>query len=109
LLVNVGIKYKMKGTVLKCSRCIFTHELVVIIVCTMNVSAEQKSWTRSFIPFHVRMWVWKPVATNEVNDVIALFMLMDITQKPTLQCCFQKIISWQFLSCGCVISVNWFE
>ena len=55
------------------------------------------------------MWVWKPVATNEVNDVIALFMRMDIIQKPTLQCYFKKIMSWQLLSWGCVISVNWFE
>lgn len=76
----------------------FTNELMVIIVCAMNVYVEQKSWTRSFIPFCVRMWVWKPVTTKEVNDVIALFVLMDIIQKPTLQCYFQKIISWQLLS-----------
>jgi len=93
----------LKITVLKYSGCFSTNELVVRIVCPTNFSAEQKSWTRSFIPFHVRMWVWKPVATSEVNDVIAHFMLMDIIQKPTLQCYFQ-LLSW-----GCVISVNWFE
>jgi hypothetical protein len=45
--------------------------------------AAQKIQARSFIPLCSRMRDWKPVTTDEVYVVLALFMLMGIIQKPT--------------------------
>jgi hypothetical protein len=50
----------------------------------------------------------KPVTTDEMYVVLALFMLMGIIQKPTLRSHFQKVLFWQLLSLA-VISMDWFE
>jgi hypothetical protein len=62
----------------------FTDELVDIIVRETNTYAEQKIRVRSLISFRLRMRDWKPVTTDKMYVVIALFMLMGIIQKPTL-------------------------
>jgi hypothetical protein len=68
----------------------FTDELVDIIVRETNTYTEQKIQTGSLVPFHLRIWDWKPVTTDEMYVVIALFMPVDIIQKPTLQSNFSK-------------------
>jgi hypothetical protein len=62
----------------------FTDELVDIIVRGTNTYSEQKLRETSLIPFRWKMRDWKPVTTDKMYVVIALFMLMGIIQKPTL-------------------------
>jgi hypothetical protein len=62
----------------------FTDELMDIIVRETSTYAEQKIRARSLIPLHSRIQNWKTVTTDEMYVVIALFILMGITQKPTL-------------------------
>jgi hypothetical protein len=52
----------------------------------------------SNIPFRSRMRDRNPVTTDEMYVVLALFMLMEIIQKPTLRSYFQTILFWQHLS-----------
>jgi hypothetical protein len=61
-----------------------------IIVRETNTYAEQKIIARSLIPFRSRMQDWKPVTTDEMYVIIALFMLMGIIQKLTLRSYFSK-------------------
>jgi hypothetical protein len=64
---------KMNAKVFK---MFFDDELVELIVCETNTYAAQKIQARSFIPLRSRMRDWKPVTTDEVHVVLALFMLM---------------------------------
>jgi hypothetical protein len=64
-----------------------------------NTYAEQKKiQSASNIPFRFRMRNRKPVTTDEMNVVLALFILMGIIQKTTLRLYFQTILFWQLLS-----------
>jgi hypothetical protein len=57
---------------------------VELIVRETSTYAAQKIQARSLIPLRSRMRDWKPVTTDEVYVVLALFMLMGIIQKRTL-------------------------
>jgi uncharacterized membrane protein len=49
---------------------------------------------------------WKPVSEDEIYVVLALFMLMGIVQKPTLQSYFSKNSVLAIPVFGCVISMD---
>jgi hypothetical protein len=68
----------------------FDDELIKPIVLETNTYAAQKLQTRSFIPFRSRIRDWKPVTTDEMYVVLALFMLMGIIKKPTLRSYISK-------------------
>ena len=63
----------------------FDDELVELIMRETNTYTAQKIQARSFIPLRSRMRDWKPVTTDEIYVVLALFMLVGIIQKPTLR------------------------
>jgi hypothetical protein len=54
------------------------------IVREVNTYAAQKIQAISSILLRSRIWDWKPVITDEIYVVLALSMLMEIIQKPTL-------------------------
>jgi hypothetical protein len=64
----------------KVFKMFFDDELVELIVHETNTYATQKIQARSFIPVRSRMQDWKPVTTDEMYVVLALFMLMGIIQ-----------------------------
>jgi hypothetical protein len=74
-----------------------------------NTYAEQKIRSRNLIPLHSRMRDWKPVTTDEMYVVIALFMRMGIVQKPTLRSYFSKNYILVTPVFGSVISVDRLE
>jgi hypothetical protein len=90
-------------TVLKRSN-VFYDELVELILRETNSYAAQKIKARSFITLHSRMRDWKPVTTDEMYVVLALFMLMGII----LRSYFLKncILATPIFGS---ISMDWFE
>jgi hypothetical protein len=52
---------------------------------------------------------WKPVTTDEIYVVLALFMLMGIVQKPTLRMYFSRNSVLATPVFGSVISIDRFE
>jgi hypothetical protein len=62
----------------------FDDKMVELIVHETNTYAAQKIQARSFIPLHSRMRDWKPVTTDEMYVVLALFMLMGIVTSQVL-------------------------
>lgn len=57
----------------------------------MNIYVEQKIMKVSVpLPRRCRARNWKPETENEIYVVLALFMLMGIVQKQTLECYFTK-------------------
>jgi len=75
----------------KVFKMFFDEEMVELTVRETNTYAAQKIQARSFIPLRSRMRDWKPVTNkDEMLVVLALFMLMGIIQKPTLQSYFSK-------------------
>jgi hypothetical protein len=61
------------------------------------------------LPLQSRIRDWKPVGENEIYVVLALFMLMGIVQKPTLQLHFLKNSVLAIPVFGCVISIDRLE
>ena len=74
-----------------------------------NIYAPQKIEARSFIPLRSRMRDWKPVTTDEMYVVLALFMLMGIILKPTLRSYFSKNYILGTPIFGSIISMDRFE
>jgi hypothetical protein len=93
----------------KVFKMFFTDELMDIIVRETNTFAEQKIRARSLIPFRSRIRDWKLVTADEMNVVIALFMLMRMIQKLTPRYYFSKnsILATPVFSS--VISMDCFE
>ena len=88
------MKSKMKLTVLV-FKMFFTDDLVELTVRETNAHAgererERKKRSANNIPSRSRMRDRKPVTTDEMYVMLALFMLMEIIQKPTLGSYFQK-------------------
>jgi hypothetical protein len=88
ITVRLKMKPKMKHTVLKCLTCLLMTKLVELIVRETNTYYSTKK--TSFIPLRSRKWDWKPVTKDEMYVVLALFMLMQIIQKPKLRSYFSK-------------------
>jgi hypothetical protein len=66
----------------------FDDEGMELMLRETNTYAAQKIQAGSFIPLHSKMRDWKPVNTDEMCVVLALFMLMGIIQKPTVRSYF---------------------
>jgi hypothetical protein len=90
----------------KVFKMFFDEELVELIVRETNTYAAQKMQARSFIPLCSRMRDWKPVTTDEMYVVLAIFMLM---QKPTLRSHFSKNYILATPIFGSIISLYRFE
>jgi len=93
----------------KVFRMFFDDQLVELIVCETNTYAAQKIQARSFIPLCYRIQDWKPVTKDEMYVVLALFMLMGITKKPTLFSYFSKNYILATPIFGSIISTDRFE
>jgi len=55
------------------------------------VKHTNKMRARILIPFHSRIWDWRPVTKDGLYVVMAIFMLVGIIQKPTLRSYFSKM------------------
>lgn len=93
----------------KVFKMFFDEELMELIVRETNTYAAQKIQARSFIPLRSTMRDWKPVTTDEIYVVLAIFMLMGIIQKPTLRSYFSKHVILATPIFGSIISRDRFE
>jgi hypothetical protein len=93
----------------KLFKMFFDDELMELIVRETNTYAAQKLLARSFIPLRSRIRDWKPVTTDEMYVVLALFILMGIIQKPTLISYFSKNCILSTPIFGSIITMDWYE
>jgi hypothetical protein len=93
----------------KVFKMFFDEELMELIVRETNTYAAQKIQARSFIPLRSTMRDWKPITTDEIYVLLAIFMLMGIIQKPTLRSYFSKHVILATPIFGSIISRDRFE
>ena len=93
----------------KVFKMFFDDELMELIVRETNTYAAQKIQAISFIPFYSTMRDWKPVTKDELYDVLALFILMGIIQKPKLRSYFSKKCILATPIFGSIVSMDRFE